>query len=499
MRKILKGFISVVIFSFIFTYGFSSRVQAQSQSKEEQILETMHSISSHTLFGYVKELASEKYKGRLTGTEGFNMAAEWVISNFKKWGLQPAGNKGSYLQAFKNPYTLILDGDEAYLHIPVKRGDEILKHYILEKDFIPGSTSDTGEVTAEVVYVGYGITAPELGYDDYKGVNVKGKIVMMEREVPVSTKNEEEFKKWRPYSFHQYKVKNAKAHGAAGMLYIYHITNPNCVFIKDFILTYINKSIVEDLLKGLKYKHKEVVERIKKRKKPFSFSTGKIMTIKNRTEHHPEGIAYNVLGMIEGTDPVLKNEVIVVSAHLDHVGMDPYLVPGANDNASGDAVVLGVAEALSKSPIKPKRTVVFALFGAEEQGVKGSEYFIKNPPDALKGKKIVACFNSDGVGRGNKIFAIAGKNYPELFKKFKKANDKYVHRVIKANFFNNIARPRLDAAHFMWAGIPTLSFSTYGIPLGFDNYHKSTDRPEYITPEIMEDLAQILYLTLLEM
>ena len=99
---------------------------------------------------------------------------------------------------------------------------------------------------------------------------------------------------------------------------------------------------------------------------------------------------------------------MVVSAHLDHVGKNPLLVPGANDNASGVAVVLGVAEALAKSPVKTKRTVLFVLFGAEEQGIKGSEFFLKHP--TLKERIIVACFNSDGVGRGNKILAIAGKN-----------------------------------------------------------------------------------------
>ena len=493
---------AVILFlTLMLISGTSTGIYANQDSREASILTIMHSISSNTLFGYVKELCKDKYGGRLTGTKGYNMAANWVISHYKKWGLEPAGDNGTYLQAFKNPYTLILPGDEAYLHIPIdKKGHEILKHYRLEKDFIPGSTSDTGEVTAEVVYVGYGITAPELGYDDYKGVDVKGKIVLMEREVPISPEeNPEEFKKWRPYSFHQYKVENAWKHGAAGMLYNYHITNPNCKFIKGFVLTYIGKEILNDLFTGAKVSHKEVVKRIRKTRKPYSFSLGKIMTIKNFTEHHPEGVAYNVLAMVEGTDPVLKNEVIVVSAHLDHVGRNPLLVPGANDNASGVSVVMGVAKAIAESPVKPKRTVLFALFGAEEQGVKGSEYFVKHLPDSLSGKKIVACFNSDGVGRGDKIYALAAKNYPELWNRIKRANEKYVHRVIKPAYFLNIARPRLDAAHFMWAGVPTLSFSAFGMPLKFDVYHKSLDKPKYLTPEIMEDLARILYLTLLEM
>ena len=91
-----------------------------------------------------------------------------------------------------------------------------------------------------MVYVGYGISAPELNFDEYRGLDVRGKIVLVEVEVPLDPgKQAAEFAKWRPYSFHQYKVQNAKDHGAAGMLYHYHIANPNCLYIKDFILTYV--------------------------------------------------------------------------------------------------------------------------------------------------------------------------------------------------------------------------------------------------------------------
>ena len=99
----------------------------------------------------------------------------------------------------------------------------------IEEDFFPGSTSGSGEVSAEVVYVGYGITAPELGFDEYAGLDVKGKIVLVEVEVPVDPgKKPAEFARWRPYSFHQYKMRNAREHGAAGVLYNYPIVNPNC-------------------------------------------------------------------------------------------------------------------------------------------------------------------------------------------------------------------------------------------------------------------------------
>lgn len=258
--------------------------------------------------------------------------------------------------------------------------DTIQKKYGFETDFIPGSTSDSGEVTAEVIYVGYGITAPELNFDEYQNVEVSGKIVLMEPEVPVSPeKNPHEFNKWRPYSFHDYKVRNAKAHGAAGMLYNYHITNPNCLFIKDFILTYIAPSVIQDIFLGTRKEHDRVVNQSQTTLTPQSFSTHKLFTLTNRTEHHFKGIAYNVIGIIEGHDPVLKNTAIIVGAHLDHVGKNHLLMPGANDNASGVSVVLGVADAIAKFPMPLKRSIVFILFGAEEQGVVGSEYYLNHP------------------------------------------------------------------------------------------------------------------------
>jgi hypothetical protein len=188
---------------------------------EQKLLEAMHSIRSETLFGYVKELVSEKFGGRLTGTAEYDACAEWVISLLKKWGVAPGGDNGTYLQKYPNPYTLVFPGGSCVLHIPVKDG-QINKSYKYEDEFIPGGTSASGEVTAEVVYVGYGISAPELGYDDYAGVDAKGKIVLLDPEVPVRPGDTAgAFPKWRPYSFHQYKLENAFDHGAKGMIYNY--------------------------------------------------------------------------------------------------------------------------------------------------------------------------------------------------------------------------------------------------------------------------------------
>jgi hypothetical protein len=482
------------------TYGilaFSLSVQAQRAqlTDEQKIVQTLHSISSHELFAYVKELCLDKYGGRLTGTEEYNASAKWVASHFKKWGIQPAGDKGTYLQAFPNPYTLIFKDCEVYLHVPYKKS-VLKKYYIYEDEFIPGATSASGEVTAEVIYVGYGATAPELGYDDYKGVDVKGKIVLMERESPVSPRADAElFKKWRPYSFHQYKLENAVKHGARGMLYNYGpISNPNNSYDENFIYSHVGRVVVEDMFAGTGKKHSDVVKKIRKTLKPQSFSTGKTVTIKNTTEHHPDGIGYNLIGIYEGSDPDLKDEVIIIGGHLDHLGYCYELMPGANDNASAVAVMMGIAKAIHDCPIKPRRSVLFIGFGAEEQGVVGSRYYCDHPVVPLE--KTIGFVNMDGVGCGDKVSALAAENFPEFWKFIKKANEKYIHRLVRSSYFSNIARPRLDAARFMWKGVPTISFGVYG---SRSYYHITKDDIDTITPEILEDMAQLIFAAVLDM
>ncbi|MDD8020521.1 MAG: M28 family peptidase [Acidobacteriota bacterium] len=496
----------LLLFIFLWLAPASSRLLAQNRAGLDQTkwLKVLHEIASQPLYDLVSEFSSEKYHGRLSGTDGYNQAVARVASLLETWGLEPTGDNGSYLQAFPDPYTLVLERGEVSLHLPVtapgsKKPGEIKKFYRYEDEYFPGGTSASGEITAEVVYAGFGITAPELGYDDYKGIDVRGKIVLIENEVPISPdKDPETFKKWRQYSFHQYKLQNAAAHGAKGLLYYYGpIVNPNSDYIDSFIYSYVGQSVVDDIFAGSGKTYQETVAAIKKNLKPQSFKTGKVFTIKNKTEHHPEGQSYNLLARVKGVDPVLKEEVIIISGHLDHVGSCPDLMPGANDNASSVAVMLGVAQALMKGEIEAKRTILFAFFGAEEQGVKGSEFYLEHPVYPLE--KTIGLINLDGVGSGDKILVLAGKNFPWLYQPFEKANNNYIHRSLDTNYWPNLTRPRLDAARFMEKNIPALSFSVSGLELPYPAYHNTRDNLAVINPEILEDVARLLFLGVLEL
>ncbi|MEW5981147.1 MAG: M20/M25/M40 family metallo-hydrolase [Acidobacteriota bacterium] len=471
----------------------------QAATPTDRLLATVHGISSHAILDYVKEMTAEKFGGRLTGTPGYDASAAWAVDLLTRWKFEPGGDGGTYYQRFPNPYTLVLPGDELTLHIPAGGGATLKKTYVYEREYFPGSTSDSGTLTAETVYVGYGITAPELGFDEYAGLDVKGKIVVVEPEVPVTPEPDLAlFKRWRPYSFHDDKVRNAKAHGAAGMIYDYHIANPNCAFIPGFQLTYVSRTVMDDLFAGTGRTHAEVLQTIRKARRPASMPLGKTVTMRNTTEHHADGVGSNVIAARRGSDPALSDEVIMIGAHLDHLGYNPELMPGAHDNASGVAVLLGVAEALNRYATPLKRTVAVILFGAEEQGVKGSEYYVAHP--TFPNARLKAFINLESVGRGERIGVGSGRDVPEVFETLARANTQYVHRPLSASSNSYPARPRQDAAHFVWAGIPTVSIGTSGAPpLPYATYHTTKDRWETLTPEIMEDLARIVLLAVVDL
>lgn len=465
------------------------------ESEEAALLNAMHSISSHDLLEYVSIQCDDKYEGRLTGTPGYQACAEWLAGEFAAWGLTPGGDEGSWFQWFDIPYTLVYPDCGLSLHIPVKDGTPVLKHYRYISEYMPGSTSGNGSVTGEVVYAGYGITAPELGYDDYAKIDVRGKIILIESEAPVSpAAGPEKFNPWFDHSFHQSKLANAARHGAVGMIYNYGpIANPNNAYIENFIYVHVGDSVVSDIFSGTGLNHKAVVDEIKASLKPRSFNTKKVVTIKMSTEHFPDGRGSNIIGLIPGSDPVLGKETIIIGAHLDHLGKCYEIIPGANDNASAVAVMMGVAKALAESKIPLKRTVMFLSFGAEEQAIMGAKAYLDNPVMPLE-KSIL--LNMDGVGIGHSIRAAAGLNYPGLWSFIEAANDKYIHRKVSASNFPNLGRPRLDAARFLTAGVPSISFSTYG---SVNYYHTPLDNMEIIKPEIMEDLAQLLFVSVVNM
>ena len=460
-------------------------------------MQVFHSISSHDLISYVEEMSSDQYRGRLSGSPEYLEVAEWVAAHLKKWGVEPGGDNGTYLQMFDMPYSEVKNAGA--LSIEMESGGQNLSiEYSFPDDYYPGTNSDSGTVSAEAIYVGYGITAPELGYDDYVGLDVAGKIVVIDSGVPYEG-DEETFVQWVPYSYHQMKLNTAKQHGAAGLLYIGKTANPNTSFNEGLIYCHIDQHVADYLFFETGKDHAAILDEIKSSLKPASLALGKGVTITAEAVRFPEGRAANVIGIIEGTDPLLKDEVIIVGAHLDAVGYLGEVMPGALDNASGSADVLGAARALASSPVPPKRSVMFLFIGGEECGLIGSTHYTEHP--VFPSEKTVVFLNLDMVGHGTGLRVGGGVTYPQIYRHFEAANETYLHRTISTSASrSSVGRPRSDSVIFQRAGFRTMSVGTTGRVPGISTYyHDPRDTPDTLTPEIMEDVVKLLFVGLTEL
>ena len=447
-------------------------------------------IAAEGISSLVETLASPEYEGRLTGTAGYGKAAALAGAHFKKAGLQPVCGNDDYTQSFPISYGKVYDSK---LILYFKKGDgkeeAVTCGYF--SDYYPLAFSGSGNVTGQIVFAGYGITAPEFNYDDYKGIDVTGKVVLVIKDVPPAKKSEN----WSPYNNHRFRTKNAKEHGAAAFLYIYAARcNPNGSYLENFPMLSLEETVAERILKGYGRDIKSLKEKLNLREN-VSFATDIKAEVMVKSEAF-QGTAHNVVGIIPGSDEKLKHEFIVLGTHLDHCGMWPRFTPGADDNASGSAVLMAIAHALGTAPVKPKRSLLFVLFAAEEMGLLGSQYFVDHLPEPVK--KIHFMFNMDMVGSGDSAFILRLKNYPEVEEIINQSRECLQSKCpIKGNKVTRPGRAGSDHAPFVAAGIPAMAvFASGGMHHG---YHTDKDTVEWLTPKIMESIAEILGLSIMTM
>ncbi len=464
-------------------------IAAGQNSFEELKKEVSQSITADELMSYVEELTHPRYKGRLAGSPEYMDVAGYVAGLMKEWGIEPAGDDGSYFQYFEWPYTEVFSTGSFSLFLD---GEEFT--YAAPDDFYPGAASDNGSVRAEVVFAGYGISAPELGYDDYDQLDVKGKIVMIASRTPYTGRNPDTLNLWGPYSSPVYKVENAQNRGAAGVLYLDKLASPSMPFSPGFFMVHIDDHVTEKIL-GMPLNDK--LEKIRESGKPQSYKTNFEAAISAETKHHGMGKTANVIGLIPGYDPELSQEVIIMGAHLDGQGYLGFDLPGALDNASGVADVLAAARALSEFRGKMKRSVMFIFIGAEEVGLVGSQIYCQDP--VFPAEQTLLFMNLDMVGNGTGLALWHGESYPELFAHFERNNELYVQRPLRTNEGSMpIGRPRTDGLMFMMHGFRTFHVGTTDRvnPL---YYHDPRDTAEHLVPEIMRDVSRLLFLGVVDM
>ncbi len=366
---------------------------------------------------YIRFLASDELEGRYPGTAGNFRAADYIENLFKQFGLKPTENK--YLQTFPFPTKYKVSEKNSVVWeklierpgLPKEMWKAIPKQWKVGVEFQPLAISENGTASGEVVFAGYGITAKDINYDDYNGIDVKDKIVIVLSDSAEGQPKDERF---IPYSKLSYKAMNAREHGAKGIIFVKVQSDSANVFyplrVSSFTKTSGIIAVQASRTEIAKFFPKEAnlyptELEMQKTKKPKSFlipDTKVTITVELGKEYVE---VPNVFGYIPGTDPVLSQEYIVIGAHFDHLGWGtenslyrgktPQIHNGADDNASGVAAILSLAEYLSKNPLK--RSVIVVAFNGEEEGLLGSSFFVKNPPVPID--KIVLMVNFDMVGR----------------------------------------------------------------------------------------------------
>jgi hypothetical protein len=481
------------VLTILFLATISSSIYAtQPISDEMRLQQVVESITEEELMEYVNEMVDPKYGGRLAGHPGYMDIAAWLVDKLQSWGVEPLGDNGTYYQQFSWPYSEVKSTGKLILFNGNKR-----TAFQAPDDYYPGANSARGKVKGDIVFVGFGISAPELGYDDYEGIDVKGKLVMFTSGTPYQGREEEQLNKWGTYSGSSYKFKQAHEKGAAGILFMDKMANPGAPYFPKFFYANIGPSVVDEIFAGQQQSAEEVIKEIRESMKPRSFAIRHKMEIGSDTRYFPNGTTANVVGYIPGNDPLLKEEAIIIGAHLDGQGNLGFHFPGALDNASGVADVMAVARALAQYKGEMKRSIVFVFFAAEEVGLVGATHFCKNPP--FGPKKTMMFMNLDMVGNGSGLAVWGGQSYPDVFKHFSNANDQFLNRSLRTSEARRpMGRPRTDGAVFAQHGYPTLHISTTDLVKPMF-YHDLRDTADLLVPDIMRDVSRMLFVGILNM
>ncbi len=392
------------------------------------ISEQKEPTAADRLSAYINALSSNDMGGRLPGTDGNLKAADFIEKQFRNFGVEPIN--GSYRQEF--PYVngsvaetssqVSFDCLIERVGVPRDMWKKMPRPWQINKEWIPLDFSASGSGSSQVVFAGFGITAPDLKYDDYQGIDAKGKFVMVLTNAPYDQKkykskyDKKTYEDFKDYAFLPHKLKNARDHGAMGIILV-KVQSDSADILEPIATTpeLLNSGLVcimatrtdaGKLFPGTRQLY-PMEEELNKTRIPKSF------LLDNATINYNIKLIENVIkipniaGVVKGTDPALANEYIIVSSHFDHIGTGTeagrftyssrvfFTYKGADDNASGVAAMLELSERIAKNPLK--RPVLFISFNAEEGKLFGSDYYVKNPLLPLEKTRVV--INLDMIGR----------------------------------------------------------------------------------------------------
>jgi hypothetical protein len=489
------------------------------------------SISPKRLKADLTFLTSTALEGRLSLQRGSEAAAQWVASEFEKAGLSPAAG-GSFLQQVP---LIEYRTDRAASRLTVTRGSTAKTYEF--PDFSGGFPEDIA-LDAPVVFAGFGITAPELNYDDYAGLDARGKIVLIFDHEPQENDAASIFngRGNTRYAGSYVKLANAAAHGAAAVLLVAepnrkHPSNqerqarvpggelrrrrlPSQALSgggPSIPLVTISDKLAADLLSAGARTPSSLQASIDSALKPAGFVIPGVMAgLRLVNASRRRGVETNIIGVLEGSDPALRAETVVFSAHHDHDGLhDENLYAGADDNGSGTVGVVELARAFGASRARPRRTLMFAVFAAEERGLLGSYHYAEHPLRDLKTTRAV--INFDMIGRNETpslqtdgLIPIAadtsndlnliGTSYSPEYREVVESQNRGIGLKLDYKWDADSALNiffRSDQYPFALRDIPAVWWFTGFHP----DYHQTTDTVEKINFDKMARILRLSYLT----
>ncbi len=441
-------------------------------------------ITPQEIYNHISFLASDEMKGRFPGTKECDSVANYIRNDFLKSGLKQLGDNG--FQYFE-----IITKTELGKDNSLKING---KNYKVKQDFIPLTFSANGSFSGGAVIAGYGIVIDQdsISWDDYKGLDVKNKWVVIFRGYPKDAGIDEKI--LQKQSPERVKITTAKDKGALGVIFItpsegfktelIPFQTPRFYVRSEIPAISVSHKVAEDIFRHIKPSLEFYEKTINKRPLPWQeiqikiSATVEVNPVKVRTQ--------NIVALLEGSDKRLKNRYIVIGAHCDHLGMGGYesgskmpdtiaVHNGADDNASGTAGLLELAEYLASKKDSIKRSIIFIAFSAEERGLLGSQYFVEHPLVPLD--SIDLMLNMDMIGQYNGSLSAMGtgsaKELPGIFKKIRYDTNQLKVNLLEKSYGGS------DHASFTAAKIPAVFFYASAAK----GYHTPFDDIENIKPD----------------
>ncbi len=463
-----------------------------SDAMPDSLLQAAETITAGEMMYTIGVLASGECAGRLTGQPGQIKAAEFVAGEFSGIGLAPYGDAGGYFQYFQTPTNII---DETPI-IELMLGDDVISYHLGEQCLFRGFTG-SGDVTAPICFAGYGITDEYIDYDDYTGIDATGKWVLClrgwHRAFPDSTFD---------WAYTGYKARNARSHGAVGLLlvgagadgivevpigsYLYGL--PADEMHADFPMLHVGMDFVNDLFGHQGWYLPGIVSKVDSGvPQGFDFPSDVKAHVKVKATFDADAPTANVIGLLPGTDAKLASRAVIVCAHHDHVGyQDGVIFPGPDDNASGTAALIAIAEAAECCYPQPSRTIIFISFSGEEMGLLGSKYFVDNPLWPLDDIDYV--INLDMIGEGEKLSVWGGTDFPKMKKLFAALGEEYGMEIE-----NMPPYPVSDHGPFVEHGIEAVMLLGSGGREDDLIHRPCVYSPDMINREFLEKTARIAF------